>query len=123
MSYSPRQIYALLSELRQRAPLVHCLTNQVASNFTANVLLAIGAVPAMVVTVCHKHKVRSFTAHSDALSVNLGTLTSAQKDAIKAAVQSAVEADIPWVLDPVAVGQALPFRSQFAVELVPFLSY
>ncbi|KAL3077822.1 hypothetical protein niasHS_011625 [Heterodera schachtii] len=63
-------------------------------------------------------EVCSFAAYSDALSVNLGTLTSAQKLAIKAAVKSAVEADIPWVLDPVAVGQALPFRSQFAVELI-----
>ncbi|KAL3109219.1 hypothetical protein niasHT_010483 [Heterodera trifolii] len=73
-------------------------------------------------TACYwsrpRHEVCSFTAHSDALSVNIGTLTSAQKDAITAAVQSAVEADIPWVLDPVAVGQALPFRSQFAVELI-----
>uniref|UniRef100_A0A914H3P4 hydroxyethylthiazole kinase n=1 Tax=Globodera rostochiensis TaxID=31243 RepID=A0A914H3P4_GLORO len=87
MCYTPRHIYALLSELRCRAPLVHCLTNQVVSNFTANVLLALGAVPAM-------------------------------KCAIQIAVRSAVESGRPWVLDPVAVGHTLPFRSQFAVELI-----
>ena len=31
---------ALLDEMRRRAPLVHCLTNHVVTNFTANVLLA-----------------------------------------------------------------------------------
>ena len=31
---------ALLGEMRRRGPLVHCLTNHVVTNFTANVLLA-----------------------------------------------------------------------------------
>ena len=39
---------ALLTEMRRRVPLVHCLTNHVVTNFTANVLLAAGAAPAMI---------------------------------------------------------------------------
>lgn len=27
------------------------------------------------------------------------------------------DADVPWVLDPVAVGCSLPYRSEFALEL------
>jgi hydroxyethylthiazole kinase len=30
-------------------PLVHCMTNDVVQTFTANVLLAVGASPAMVI--------------------------------------------------------------------------
>ncbi|HEY5880157.1 MAG TPA: hydroxyethylthiazole kinase, partial [Nakamurella sp.] len=36
-----------LAELRDRSPLVQCLTNIVAAQWTANVLLAVGAAPAM----------------------------------------------------------------------------
>ena len=37
-----------LQRLRDRSPLTHCITNIVVTGFTANVLLAIGASPAMV---------------------------------------------------------------------------
>ena len=36
-----------LFHLRQTVPLVHCLTNQVVQEITANVLLSAGASPAM----------------------------------------------------------------------------
>ena len=39
----------LLERLRARAPRVHCITNAVAQNFTANMLLAAGAVPSMTI--------------------------------------------------------------------------
>lgn len=38
-----------LELLRTARPLVHCLTNEVVQEITANVLLAAGASPAMVV--------------------------------------------------------------------------
>ncbi|HEX2255390.1 MAG TPA: hydroxyethylthiazole kinase, partial [Afifellaceae bacterium] len=37
----------LFVSVRQAEPRVHCLTNGVAQAFTANVLLAVGAVPSM----------------------------------------------------------------------------
>lgn len=43
-----RSLFEYTQLVRKRSPLVHCITNQVASNFTANVLLSIGAAPAMV---------------------------------------------------------------------------
>ena len=36
-----------LANIRSKAPLVHCITNYVVANFTANGLLAIGASPVM----------------------------------------------------------------------------
>jgi hypothetical protein len=38
-----------LSRMRGREPLTHCITNIMAANFTANVLLAVGASAAIVV--------------------------------------------------------------------------
>ena len=39
----------ILSRLRERCPRVHCITNAAAQAFTANVLLAAGAVPSMTI--------------------------------------------------------------------------
>lgn len=96
--------------LRERAPLVHCMTNVVVTGFTANVLLAAGASPAMVETACEAGE---FAAVAHALLVNVGTLTPPMADAMRAAVRSGT----PWVLDPVAVG-AISYRRKFAVELL-----
>jgi hydroxyethylthiazole kinase len=53
-----------LERLRERRPLVHNITNFVVMNWTANVLLALGASPAMVHA---PEEVEEFTAISAAL--------------------------------------------------------
>ena len=40
----------VFARLRETAPRVHCITNSVAQNFTANMLLAAGAIPSMTTT-------------------------------------------------------------------------
>ena len=40
-----------LANLRKVAPLTHCITNVVVTNYTANVLLAVGASPAMIYAI------------------------------------------------------------------------
>ena len=40
----------ILARLRTCGPRVHCITNAVAQNFTANVLLAAGCVPSMTLS-------------------------------------------------------------------------
>ncbi|MDR5742676.1 hydroxyethylthiazole kinase [Caballeronia sp. LZ029] len=107
-------LFSFVNRVRERAPLVHCLTNLVVTNFTANVLLAIGAAPAMVVA---REEVGEFAPIAHALSVNLGTLDVPQSRAIRAAVEAANGAGKPWVLDPVAVGP-LSFRTEFALDLL-----
>jgi hydroxyethylthiazole kinase len=87
----------ILDRLRQRRPRVHCITNAVAQNFTANMLLAAGAVPSM--TIAPK-EIRAFTARADALLVNLGTFDAERQKASLAAVAVANKGGIPWVLDP-----------------------
>lgn len=104
-----------LEAVRAKSPLVHCMTNVVAANFTANALLAFGAQPAMVEDV---GEVSQFSAVADAVLVNLGTVTKPQGDAMRAAVSHANMGGRPWVLDPVAVGSLLPLRTFLAKELM-----
>lgn len=104
----------LLEELRAEPPLVHCITNSVVTGFTANVLLAVGASPAMVDIT---GEAGMFAAISSGLLVNLGTPTPEQRSASLEAVGGARTAGTPWVLDPVAVG-ALPVRTALAQDLL-----
>ncbi|GAA2975972.1 hydroxyethylthiazole kinase [Microbacterium terrae] len=99
-----------LDALRAANPLVQCITNAVVTNFTANVLLALGASPAM----CDiPGEAGMFAGVAGGVLVNLGTPRSEQRDAAR----EAVRAGTPWVLDPVAVG-ALPVRTALAEELL-----
>jgi hydroxyethylthiazole kinase len=102
----------ILARIRARRPRVHCITNSVAQNFTANMLLAAGAVPSMTTDPA---EIREFVASADALLVNLGTLDAVRQAAIKAALEEAA-GHMPWVLDPVFVDRALS-RATFALEL------
>ncbi len=103
-----------LQQLRHQPPLVHCMTNDVVQTFTANVLLALQASPAMVIDA---GEAAQFSTIADALLINVGTLTGERRDAMQAAVTAAVAADTPWTLDPVAVG-ALTLRSDFCQQLL-----
>ena len=103
----------LLTRLRQRTPLVQCITNHVVQGFTANALLALGAAPAMVDIVGESGV---FAAAADGLLINLGTPAPEQRAAMLEAVAGAGAAGTPWVLDPVAIG-ALPVRTSLAHDL------
>lgn len=104
----------LLAGLRDETPLVQSITNAVVTNFTANVLLAIGAAPAMVDI---PGEAGPFARRASGLLVNLGTPQGESREAMREAVHAAVSAGTPWVLDPVAIG-ALPVRTRLAYELV-----
>src|SRR4051812_28358349 len=104
----------VLERIRERRPRVHCITNAVAQNFTANMLLAAGAVPSM--TIAQK-EVRAFAARADALLINLGTFDPERQKAAFAAIGVANKAGIPWVLDPVFIDRSPP-RAAFAKMLV-----
>ncbi|GAA1690016.1 hydroxyethylthiazole kinase [Microcella alkalica] len=102
-----------LELVRESAPLVQCLTNVVVANATANILLALGAAPAMVDI---PEEAGLFAGVASAVLVNLGTPHAEQRAAMEHAVRSASTAGTPWVLDPVAVG-ALPVRTALARKL------
>ncbi|TCR81494.1 hydroxyethylthiazole kinase [Rhizobium sp. BK376] len=105
---------ATLTAMRQTVPLVQCITNYVAMNIAANVMLAAGASPAMVHA---EEEAGAFAAISGALTINIGTLSTAWLAGMRAAAKSANQSRKPWVLDPVA-HYATDFRRAAVAELM-----
>lgn len=98
--------------VKAQSPLIQCLTNHVAMDITANVLLAAGASPAMVASAdeCEHFALNC----ASAVLVNLGTLSSDAVAAQRLAMRAARQAGKPVVLDPVACG-ATPYRTSACV--------
>ncbi len=103
----------ILARLRSVGPRVHCITNTVAQNFTANALLAVGASPSMTTS---SEEIAGFVAGAQGLLVNLGTFDRERRESTEIAVKTAVQHDVPWVLDPVLIDRAPP-RAGFARKL------
>lgn len=106
-----------LHAIHKKQPLVHCITNYVVANFTANGLLAVGASPVMADAV---EEVAEMAAKANALLLNMGTLNERTVESMKQAGISANKHNIPVVLDPVGVG-ATKFRAETAQQLLDLL--
>lgn len=111
---APETVAAHLFHLRDINPLVHCLTNDVVQEITANVLLAAGASPAMVVA---QEEAGVFAGKANAVLVNVGTPRMDMVESMHLAVKSANIHSVPWVLDPVAAG-VIPWRDQLIAGLL-----
>lgn len=108
-----------LYNIRRRNPLVHCITNNVVTNFTANGLLATGASPIMADEVEEMNDVVSVV---DALLINIGTIHARSRNAMLVAGKKANEREIPVVLDPVGVGVSA-FRKETVKELLNAVAF
>jgi len=91
----------LLTRIREKRPLIHHITNFVVMNDTANLTLALGALPVMAHA---KEEVAEMVAAAGALVLNPGTLTPEWIDAMLIAGRRANELGIPVIYDPVGVG-------------------
>lgn len=111
---TPESLGAIVDAAREHTPLTQCVTNVVVSGFTANVLLALGASPAMVDSI---EEGPIFADSADGLLINVGTLNERSRDAALAITAARREADKSWCLDPVAVG-ALPMRTRLARDVL-----
>lgn len=103
-----------IAKIREQSPFIYNITNEVATNFAANGLIAIGASPAMSNTP--KEAVEN-AHHAAAVILNLGTLTEDRAEAMLLAGQAANEKDIPVIIDPIAVG-GTKFRTEVIYELL-----
>lgn len=110
------EIAAVVDAVRVAAPLTQCLTNSVVTGFTANVLLAVGASPAMVDSL---EEGPIFAGIADGLLINVGTVNAATVEAMLATAASRAAAGRSWCLDPVAVG-TLPVRTKLARDLLEY---
>lgn len=106
-SAHPFDMSAAHRRVRTTTPLVQCITNTVVQQFTANVLLATGASPAML---DHEADAAQFAGLANGILVNYGTATSHQFLGAEAAIGVANHIGTPWVLDPVSVG-AVDYRT------------
>ncbi|MGR6836069.1 hydroxyethylthiazole kinase [Syntrophomonas erecta] len=106
-------IAACLRQVRENPPLVHAITNYVTINDCANILLCMGASPAMCEV---KTEVEEFVELISAVYINLGTPTEGQRLAAIAAVKKATEFGKPVILDPVACG-VISWRREIIEQL------
>src|SRR5699024_1500356 len=94
------EVKELIEQIRTKGPLVHCLTNTVVQNFTANGLLSFGASPIMATNPVEAKVIASL---ADAVLINIGTLQSIEVEAMEIAGKIANDKGLPVVFDPVGV--------------------
>lgn len=104
----------MLSKIKQTAPVVHCITNYVVANFTANGLLAVGASPIMADEV---NEVADVVSAAQGVLINIGTVNDRTMETMLVAGETANKLGVPVVLDPVGVGISA-YRKQVIKRLL-----
>lgn len=108
------QLWSVREEVKRKGPLICNITNNVVTNFTANVLLAIGASPIMSEGNPEAEELIKIT---DAVILNIGTLHPRQIEYFIKAGGYANRYNKPLLLDPVGVG-ATQYRTETALMLL-----
>lgn len=90
-----------IEQIRLRTPLVHNITNMVVMQQTANALLALGASPLMT---HEESELAEIISISDALVINIGTLSDSWVSGMHRACYIANRHGTPVILDPVGAG-------------------
>ncbi|ABR74864.1 hydroxyethylthiazole kinase [Actinobacillus succinogenes] len=111
--------FRYLSLVRQQAPLEHCITNIVVTNFSANGLLALGASPFMSAMPQEVTEIQNF---AQALLINIGTLNQSDVEAMLIAGKAANRTGVPVVLDPVGAGATL-FRRKIVEQFLAEINF
>lgn len=105
--------------VKGKSPIIHCITNYVAANDCANILLACGASPIMADDV---GEVEEITAFCSGLNISLGTFSSQKLSSMLAAGKKANELYHPVVFDAVGVG-ASKLRANAAEKLIEKIDF
>ncbi|MDY0132086.1 MAG: hydroxyethylthiazole kinase [Desulforegulaceae bacterium] len=112
---NPNKRTSVFHELiKKKSPLIHNITNYVAMNSSANILLACGASPVMAHAI---EEVEEMASHADSIVLNLGTLSEKWIKAMILAGKTANKNNIPVILDPVGSG-ATKFRTETAKKIL-----
>lgn len=117
ISWQDPSVRTELANLKSQAPFVYGVTNYIAANLSANILLAVGAGPAIGVAADWPE---GFAAGANAVWINAAGIMSNTPDRILAVAKSAHAAGTPWVLDPVAIGAGAPLYDQFVRNLLEY---
>lgn len=100
--------------LKEKSPLVECITNYVTINDVANAILASGASPVMAEEL---EEIEEFVDMCDALLLNVGTLISRTIESMMVAGKHANKLNKPVIIDPVGIG-ASKLRRKTCFELL-----
>jgi hydroxyethylthiazole kinase len=111
---SAEEMWNIRQAVKDKKPLVYSITNNVVTNFTANVLLAAGASPIMSEG---QQEAEELAQIADVVVLNIGTLHSRQVEYFFKAGQRATRHGKPVVFDPVGVG-ATSYRNEVAAGLM-----
>ena len=106
------EYHDILRAVREKSPLIQCITNFVTVNDCANILLAAGASPTMAQDV---REVEEAVAGANGLVCNLGAIDLVGSMIL--AGKKANELGIPVVLDPVAAG-GTELRRELSAKLM-----
>lgn len=117
LSWTDASVRQTLAALKQTPPFVYGLTNYVVANLNANVLLAVGAGPAIGAAMDWP---QCFGAGANAMWINTAALMSSGPDSLWSAANAADQAGTPWVLDPVAYGAGAPDYDDVIRKLLAF---
>ena len=109
-----QELLKLRKQIKEEKPLIHCITNPISIHDCANVILAVGARPIMAE---HPAEVTGITDSADALMLNLGNITDARIQSMKRSMRTAMEKNIPVLLDLVGVACS-DLRLDLARELL-----
>lgn len=109
----------ILSNVREKSPLVHNITNYVTVNDVANVILACGASPIMS---DDSDEVEEITSICSGLNINIGTLNKNTIPSMFLAGKKANELNHPVLLDPVGAG-ASSLRTETALKLLKEIKF
>lgn len=117
ISWNDQEVRKSFSALKAAGPFVYGLTNYIAANLSANILLAVGAGPAIGAA---EDWPDVFPAAAGAMWINTAALMSSDAASHGRAARAAHTAGTPWVLDPVAVGAGAPVYDGAVRSLLAF---
>ncbi len=109
-----KEVMETLQAMRDKKPLVHCITNLVVMQVNANVLLAGGASPLMAHA---QEELDDIVKIINALVLNIGTLDKHTIASMNVAGDFANKYKKPVVLDPVGAG-ASRLRTETALSIL-----
>lgn len=115
---SLKKLFSNRDILRQKTPLIHCITNPISINDCANGVLALGTKPIMAE---HPKEVCEITAISNALALNLGNITDARIESIMLSGKKAKEMSLGCIIDMVGVACS-KLRLNFARQFLNYCS-
>lgn len=108
-----------INNLKEKQPLIHCITNYVTVNDCANILLGCGGSPIMA---DDEKEVEEITSICNGLTINIGTLNQRTVNSMIIAGKKANKLNHIVLLDPVGVG-ASNLRTETAQKLLKEIKF